>query len=235
MRVRIWNQLDYISTGLAMRLNRWLAHLLRFFFKHLYTTLAWTYDFVAWSTSMGQWKTWQSAAMQGLPEGLILELGHGPGHLLLDLLRTGHEAVGLDSSRQMTHLTARRLRKHGYPTQILRAHAQHIPLADETFTCVLSTFPSEYILDPMTLKEIWRVLKPGGQAVIIGVERITGRGIHDRFASWLYHITGQAGDPHDDWSRPLQPLGFTANLERMRQPRAIVLRFVVRKHALKGS
>jgi ubiquinone/menaquinone biosynthesis C-methylase UbiE len=207
----------------------WLVQLLRFFFKHLYTTFAWAYDFVAWATSMGQWRTWQSAALHEDLQDPILELGAGPGHLLLDLLRKGHSAVALDASRQMTRLAADRLRRKGFHASLLRAKAQNIPLPANTFAEVISTFPSEYIFDRHTLEEIWRVLRPGGELIVVGVAHITGRGVHDRLASWLYRFTGQAGDPGDRWMQPLEEMGFKPRLERVRQPRAIVLRFRARK------
>jgi len=209
----------------------WLLHLLRFFFKHLYTTFAWAYDFVAWTTSMGQWRKWQAAALHEDLQGPVLELGSGPGHLLLDLLRKGYSAFALDESRQMIRLAANRLRREGFDASLLRARAQNIPLPANTFAEVISTFPSEYILERHTLEEIWRVLRPGGELIVIGVARITGRGIQDRLAAWLYRFTGQAGDPGDRWMQPLEALGFVPRIERVQQARAIVLRFRVRKPA----
>ncbi len=203
----------------------WLVHLLRFFFKHLYTTFAWAYDFVAWTTSMGQWRTWQAAAIHEGLQSPVLELGPGPGHLLLDLLRKGYQVVALDTSQQMTRLAANRLRREGCHVPLLRAKAQSIPLPADMFAEVISTFPSEYILDRHTLEEIWRVLQPGGELIVIGVEQITGRGIQDRLANWLYRFTGQAGDSGDLWMQPLEEMGFTPKLERVRQSRAVVLRF----------
>ncbi len=212
-----------------MSLKPWLAHLLRFFFKHLYTTFAWAYDLVAWTTSMGQWKTWQSAADHDRLECPILELGHGPGHLLLDFLLKDYDAVALDASKEMTRIAARRLRRQGFQPAIIRARAQRIPLSSDTFATVVATFPSEYILEKKTLDEIRRVLQPGGELIVISVERITGRGIQDRLADWLYRVTGQSGGPGDQWKEPLEEMGFIPKLEHVRLPRAEVLRFRAKK------
>lgn len=207
-----------------------LKNLLRLFFKHLYTKFAWAYDLVAWTTSMGQWKTWQSAAIEVLPNGDLLEVGHGPGHLLLTLAQHERKIIGVDSSIQMGRITARRLRQNGYRPNVIRSLVQHLPLPSGHFSCVLSTFPSEYIFDPDTLSEVRRILRSGGVFIIVCTVHITGRSIPDRFAAWLYRITGQTGEPGDDWSEPLKRMGFHSRLDYVQQERAVVLRIVARKH-----
>jgi ubiquinone/menaquinone biosynthesis C-methylase UbiE len=41
----------------------------------------------------------------------VLEVAHGTGHLLLDLVGLGFEPVGLDLSLSMSRLAARKLRR----------------------------------------------------------------------------------------------------------------------------
>lgn len=210
-------------------IRRFTRAFLRSFFKHLYTTFAWAYDFVAWFTSMGQWQTWQSAALKDLPPGDLVELGPGPGQLLLKLLRSERNVLGIDVSPQMARLATRRLKRFDLPLVVSIAKAQRLPLPSERFSSVISTFPSEYIFDPDTIAEVWRVLQPGGVLIIVGVSQITGKSIPDRFAAWLYRITGQSGEPGDEWISPFERQGFSTDLDRVRQPRAIVLRAVARK------
>lgn len=202
-----------------------MARFLRFFFRHLYTDLAWAYDFVAWTTSMGQWRTWQRAALEALGADPVLELGHGPGHLLADLAAAGRRAVGIDPSAQMNRLARRRA---GGAT-VLRARAEALPFSDATFGTIVSTFPSEYILSPETLQEAWRVLRPGGRLVVVPAAEITGRAPYDRLAGWLYRVTGQSGPPDPSWRLALEQVGFTARLELVQQPRARVQRLVAEK------
>ncbi len=212
-----------------------LRAVLRLFFEKLYTTFAWTYDLVAWMSSMGQWRVWQSAALEDLPQGDVLEIGHGTGHLLLTLMRLERNAFGIDPSRQMTSIAAKRLQRSGYQHLVIRSKAQRLPLPSRRFSVILSTFPSAYIFDPDTLSETYRVLQSDGVFVIVGSVRITGRGLQDRFAAWLYRITGQAGEITEGWDQPFLDQGFTTQLEEVTQQRAIVLRVIARKGVARNS
>jgi ubiquinone/menaquinone biosynthesis C-methylase UbiE len=57
---------------------------------------------------------------------------------------------------------------------------------------VVATFPTEYIFDPATVKEVYRILLPGGRLVVLLVAWITGRGLLERAAAWLFRVTKQA-------------------------------------------
>ena len=78
----------------------WLQFL-RFGFRLLYNELAWTYDIVSWIVSLGQWREWQKAGLQFLSGENILELAHGPGHILVELEEAGFKVTGLDLSESM--------------------------------------------------------------------------------------------------------------------------------------
>ena len=80
---------------------RYLAASLNTFFHLLYHQFAWTYDWVAAIVSLGRWKDWISATLPYLDGPLVLEIGHGPGHLQVALQAKGIQAVGLDASAQM--------------------------------------------------------------------------------------------------------------------------------------
>ena len=70
-------------------MKRLLGWFLRFFFHLLYHQFAWTYDWVAAGVSLGRWNEWVRSILPYMQEGRILELGHGPGHLQAELLKTG--------------------------------------------------------------------------------------------------------------------------------------------------
>ncbi|MGD8555274.1 MAG: methyltransferase domain-containing protein [Anaerolineales bacterium] len=200
---------------------------LRFFFKHLYTTFAWAYDFVAAMASLGQWGNWQKVGLAALPaHGVTLEIGHGPGHLLLQRMQSGHLIVGVDNSKQMARMAARRLRRAGYGTVNARSLVQALPFADQTFSAALATFPSDFIFQSAALSEIWRVLRPGGSVVVVLGAQITGSAIFERLLAWVYQITFEAIEPEQRWAQPFLDHGFAAHVEQIQQSHAVVVRIV---------
>lgn len=175
--------------------------------------MAWTYDWVAAIVSLGMWHSWVQSVVPYLDGSRILELGHGPGHLQAELLKKGNLIIGLDASRQMSQLAARRLWKKKYSPSLVRGFAQALPFADNSFQKIVSTFPSEYIVDPLTLAEINRVLEPGGQAIILALAWITGNKLLERAAGSLFHITGQAPEWEDRFLDPVKKAGFQAHVD----------------------
>jgi SAM-dependent methyltransferase len=210
---------------------RILLALLRPVFWLLYHQFAWAYDLVAAVVSLGRWQDWVRTALPHL-EGRVLELGFGPGHLQTALHQKGAEAFGLDESRQMLRQAAGRLKKAGYPPRLSRGHAQSLPFPAASFERVAATFPSEYIFDPRTLAEIYRVLRPGGSLVLIPVAWITGGRLLERAAAWLLSVSG--------WNlaaRSLRPLvearfvaaGFEVRSEIVEIPGSRVMLVLARK------
>ena len=171
-----------------------MTRLLRLLFDWLYGPFAWTYDAVAWLVSAGQWRTWQRAVLPLLPAGPVLEIAHGTGNLLADLLAQGRPAIGLDRSPQMGRIARRKLlRRAPLPSApLLRADARALPFAAGCFPAVVATFPAEFIADPRSAREAARVLAPGGRLVGALGAWITGNSLPDRAARLLFRLFGQA-------------------------------------------
>lgn len=173
--------------------NRLLATFLRWFFYLLYNHLAWTYDLVAAMVSLGQWQKWVRCVLPYLNGERILELGHGPGHLQAALQETTvRQVYGLDLSRSMGEQAKRRLKRLSLPSRLVRGKAQQLPFTDNTFDQVVSTFPAEYIFQPQTLIEIYRVLVPGGYLVVLPVAWIRPGNLVQRWLARLFIFTGQS-------------------------------------------
>jgi ubiquinone/menaquinone biosynthesis C-methylase UbiE len=161
-----------------------IQRFLRVFFDLLYHPFAFTYDLVAAVVSFGKWNDWVRSVIPFIGGTRTLELGHGPGHLQLELTTRGFDSVAMDESAPMGRIAKRRL---GSSKKLTRAIAQKIPFASETFDTVISTFPSEYIFDPQTLTEAHRVLRSGGRFIVLPVAFPTSG-----FLKWLYKVTGES-------------------------------------------
>ncbi len=206
-----------------------LSRFLRLFFGLLYHSFAWSYDLVAALVSVGQWKTWVTTTLPYLSGPRVLELGHGPGHLQARLLADVRQAFGLDESRQMGFQAYRRLKRKGLTPALTRGLAQALPFPAGTFQQVVATFPSEYISEAETLAEIYRVLAPGGEAVLLLLAWITEKRWYGRLAAWLFRVTGQAPPQWDDrFLEPLQRIGFQARAEQIQlaSSRLLVLHLI---------
>jgi len=172
-------------------------HVVEFGFRLLYHEMAFTYDSVSWLVSMGEWRSWQRAALKHLnvrPGTCVLELAHGTGNLQLDLHAVGLKPIGLDFSPYMGRIARDKLTRHHVPYTLVRGRAQALPFGTESFAVIVSTFPTDFIIDPATIAEAYRVLKPGGRLVFVPNGVLTRGGIARQGIEAAYRATGQA-----DW------------------------------------
>lgn len=181
-----------------------ILRLLEKFFQLLYHPLAWSYDLVAATVSLGRWNKWIQSIYPMISKGRILELGFGPGHLQLDLARTGNTIFGIDESPQMCRFAQRRLKRIGQSGTLTRADARAIPFPSARFDVVVATFPSPYIFQDATLHEIRRVLSEDGKLVVLLAALPTGKSLGDRIIHQLFKITGEAPPPEENFSELIQ-------------------------------
>jgi ubiquinone/menaquinone biosynthesis C-methylase UbiE len=198
--------------------------LVRFGFRLLYNEMAFTYDLVSRFVSLGAWRSWQRTSLNHLPApetGMILELAHGTGDLEIDLHAAGYRAIGFDLSPHMGRIAQRKLRRQKITPWLVRGKAQALPFADASFTAVVSTFPTDFFIVSETLRDVHRVLQPGGRYVIVVNGVLTGRGISRRFLEWLYRITGQRGERSADMIGLFAKYQFDAALHEEACPGSI--------------
>jgi SAM-dependent methyltransferase len=100
----------------------------------------------------------------GAGHGRCLDLGCGSGHYLDALTSTGRSVTGVDLSADQLRLA----RRHGRP--LVRADASRLPFASGAFGIVVGMWMSTDVDDfAGVLREVHRVLEPGGTFVFWGV------------------------------------------------------------------
>ncbi|NDJ87059.1 MAG: methyltransferase domain-containing protein [Chloroflexi bacterium] len=214
-----------------VRLWWWLV---MFGFRLLYNEMAWTYDLVSWLVSLGQWRTWQRTALAhlGLPaKARILEIAFGTGNLQLDLFAAGYQRFGVDLSPFMGRIARHKLHRHHLKAPLARAYAQVLPFPNQVFDAVVSTFPAPFIIEPDTLHEARRVLKPDGRLIIVVNGVLTGGGVLRDVLETAYRITGQRGPWPAELGERFQEAGFTLEMRAHPCPYSIAYILVAtRRH-----
>jgi ubiquinone/menaquinone biosynthesis C-methylase UbiE len=157
-------------------------------FEELYSHFAWAYDWVSGTFFLGQWRLWQLSALRYVEGTRVLEIGMGTGDMQLALSRKGYEAWGIDFSPQMLTQARRKAPRLGVQFNMCRARAQALPFPSSYFNSVISTFPSDYIIDPQTLGEISRVLRPGGRVVIVPGGWLHPKGKESHLMEWVSRV-----------------------------------------------
>lgn len=206
--------------------------LVKFGFRLLYHELAFTYDWVSYVVSLGAWRCWQRTAIKHLqapPRSSLLELAHGTGNLQLDLNAAGYQVTGYDLSSQMGRIAQSKLRREGLPVRLAQGRAQQLPFMNSAFAAVISTFPTNFILEPETLREVHRVLQPGGQFLIVPNGVLTAGGFAEAGLEWLYRVTGQRDDTGFDPQTFFAAFGFDATIIQESCPRSIATVVHLRK------
>lgn len=208
---------------LPSTLEQLISLMLFVFFHALYHPLAWTYDWVAAIVSVGRWKSWIFSLLPDISGPQVLELGHGPGHLQIALACKGLTTFGIDLSRQMGIIAQRRMHRSKLASRLVNGMGQHLPFPAEVFDQVVSTFPTPYLFQKQTLDEIFRVLAPEGELLVVPEAWITGSSHLDRIAAAAFRLLGQTYQWDDRYLAPFLDSGFATNIERRKLASSEVL------------
>lgn len=99
----------------------------------------------------------------------VVELGSGGGCNLLSLMDTTESVIGVEPMplyRQMTPVLAKLSGVE--PPEVIPGAAENIPIEDETADIVLCYSSHQYMNINVALKEMYRILRSGGELIIVG-------------------------------------------------------------------
>ena len=102
------------------------------------------------------------------PGSSVLEVGCGVGMDSVQMARHGLQVTALDLTVIAPATAQRRARREHFNIEYLCANGEHLPFPDSSFDYVYSFGVMHHAPDTRRcVDEAWRVLKPGGQALIM--------------------------------------------------------------------
>ena len=166
----------------------------------LFDRIAGTYDGLNHVLSLNIDKRWRRKAVKLLDAcGSLLDVAIGTADLTIEILRQGkaEQVTGIDLSRQMMAIGKQKVAKIGYSSRVTFDYgsAQEMPYANASFECVTCAYGVRNFSDMnLGLREMYRVLRPGGQLLILEFSYPTNPLIRWGYDLYFSHILPRVGN-----------------------------------------
>lgn len=152
----------------------------------MFDKIARRYDWVNRVISVGQDERWRRKAIRAMQlqdTSFVLDLATGNGQMSRSIHKKNHlvRIIGLDPSFQMLHLGKKKLVSQ--KMEWVQGSAEQLPFPSSQFDAVCMAFGIRNVPDRIkALREIERVLKPGGRLAILELSMPKNKGIMDRLS-----------------------------------------------------
>src|SRR5262245_51711828 len=106
-------------------------------------------------------------------DGHILEVAPGTGYLSIELAKRGpYQIAGLDISNTCVEMAIANAREESVKVDFRQGNASAMPFDDNTFDFIVCRAAFKNFSQPVqAMNEMHRVLKPGGQAIILDLRK----------------------------------------------------------------
>ena len=173
--------------------------------RSMFSRIAGTYDGLNRGLSMGidqRWRRRVIAKAQDRPGGLqgaqVLDLCCGTGDLTWLFAQAGAQVVGADFTMEMVQLAPGKSERQALsgsgPVTFVQGDAQALPVPDQSFDVASVAFGIRNVLDPdACLREMARVLRPGGQALVLEFPPPGRSPVAQGFKFYFRHVLPRIG------------------------------------------
>jgi demethylmenaquinone methyltransferase / 2-methoxy-6-polyprenyl-1,4-benzoquinol methylase len=149
--------------------------------RQMFSSIATRYDVTNEVLSFGIHRLWRRTAVRlsGAKEGsAVLDCATGTGDLALAFKRkvgTSGRVMGTDFCKEMLDSAPAKAAREGLQVEFQVADAMDLPFADNSFDVASIAFGIRNVDDPVKcLKEMARVVRPGGRVVVLEFGQPTG-------------------------------------------------------------
>ena len=129
-----------------------------------------------------------SVHIKDLSSQKILDLGSGDGNFLIAAAKQGSQAVGLELNDEYIIRSKKLAEQESVDIEVVQGVAEKMPFENNSFDFINISELIEHVQSPEDLlKEVYRVLKPGGQVYISAPNRFSFKDQHFHlyFINWL--------------------------------------------------
>lgn len=170
----------------------------------------------------------------------VLDLGSGAGHVSFTVADKVESVIAFDLSDAMLEVVATTAKERGLNNiSTIKGNVESLPFESHSFDLIISRYSAHHWHDvEQALREVRRVLKPGGRVIFIDVVS-PGHPIFDLYLQTVEVLrdTSHVRDyPASEWSNMFNNarlflkniesfrlrLEFTSQVERMRTPKVLV-------------
>jgi ubiquinone/menaquinone biosynthesis C-methylase UbiE len=132
-----------------------------------YDRNAWVYDLAEFWIERLLYRRWRRRLWLQVPAGRGLEVGVGTGRNMPHY-PSGAHITAIDLSPRMLERARRRARRLTVDVELAEMSVEQLDFPDDTFDWAVATFVFCSVPDPVRgLKEVARVVKPGGQVLLL--------------------------------------------------------------------